>query len=640
MTRKHHRTPGSRLYKDYTKNNLANCLKAINNGLPHRKAAKEYGIPRSTISNKISGKCSLSVGGQPTFSPDEEAMFVKCVVAMCDYGFPVNEEDLRHIVKNYLGKVGRTVDRFKDNYPGRDWTKSFLIRHPDLSERFVPNIKKSRAAITPDVLTEYINNLAKLTANVPPENIWNYDETNLTDDPGSRKCIVKRGVKYPGNIMNSSKSSISIMIAGNAAGKLLPPYVVYKSAKLWTTWIDNGLKGTRYNHSSSGWFDGPIFEDCFEFHALPTLKKLEGRKVLIGDNVSSHFSPRVIELCESNDIHFACLPPNSTHLTQPLDVAFFGPMKRNWRKLLRDYKEKSSSSATTLQKHHFPGLLKKLMESLEENQQTTLKAGFKKCGIYPTSVQPLLDSIGSVQRCPELIEDSFKDFLDSKRAVVVGDGTQKRRKKFNIPAGSSITAEDIAKLKVKSEKAPGETAKKVSNKRQKLTNEGGSSTSKRRKKMNIQTGDLLTVKSGESKVEMMNLQIKQEEMPQKEVRSIVAEEMVKLQVQMDGKTQTGARKVVSKRKKRMDEDECSTPKIRKKVTTRSGILMAKDHDNKVELANLQVKVDTGVKNMTNKPQKRMNVAAGSTPKLGKKINNRSVCSLTMKDDDKENELRS
>lgn len=318
MARKHKRILGSRFYKNYSDEKVAKCLSAIEKGTTHRQAALEFGIPRSTILNKLSGKYNKPVGGQSTFSQEEEAMFEKCVISMSDHGFPVNEADLRHVVKDYLSKIGRTVHRFTDNYPGRDWTKSFLLRHPELSVRFVPNIKKGRVAITPEILTSYINNLSKVTAGVPPENIWNYDETNLTDDPGARKCIVKRGVKYPGNILNSSKSSISLMMAGSAAGHVLPPYVVYKSAKLWSTWIDNGPAGTRYNNSASGWFDGAIFENWFETHLLPTLKKLQGKKVMIGDNVSSHFSPNVLKLCEANDIVFVCLPPNSTHLTQPL----------------------------------------------------------------------------------------------------------------------------------------------------------------------------------------------------------------------------------------------------------------------------------------------------------------------------------
>jgi hypothetical protein len=71
---------------------------------------------------------------------------------------------------------------------------------------------------------------------------------------------------------------------------------------------------------------------------LPKLKKQHGEKVLIGDSLSSHISERVLNLCKENDVHFVYLPPNSTHLTQPLDVTFFHPVKHKWREILSDYK--------------------------------------------------------------------------------------------------------------------------------------------------------------------------------------------------------------------------------------------------------------------------------------------------------------
>ena len=60
---------------------------------------------------------------------------------------------------------------------------------------------------------------------MPPENIWNYDKTNLTDDPGAKKVIFKRGVKYTEQIRNHSKSAISMVFCGNAADNLVPPYI-------------------------------------------------------------------------------------------------------------------------------------------------------------------------------------------------------------------------------------------------------------------------------------------------------------------------------------------------------------------------------------------------------------------------------
>jgi DDE superfamily endonuclease len=65
-----------------------------------------------------------------------------------------------------------------------------------------------------------------------------------------------------------------------------------------------GPPGTRYNTSKSGWFYSCIFEDWFQNLALPTLKRQVGKKIIIGDNLSSHISDNVIRLCRENEIEF------------------------------------------------------------------------------------------------------------------------------------------------------------------------------------------------------------------------------------------------------------------------------------------------------------------------------------------------
>lgn len=113
-------------------------------------------------------------------------------------------------------------------------------------------------------------------------------------------------------------------------GTMLPAYVVYKSEHLWSTWTEGGPPNTRYNHSRSGWFDLHCFADWFETVFIRNVCQLPGRKVVIGDNSSSHFSEKVLRLTKEYDVSFICLPPNFTHLVQPLDTAFYGPMKRQW----------------------------------------------------------------------------------------------------------------------------------------------------------------------------------------------------------------------------------------------------------------------------------------------------------------------
>lgn len=190
--------------------------------------------------------------------------------------------------------------------------------------------------------------------------------------------------------MNSSKSSTSVMFSCAGDGSLLPTYVVYKAVHLYDSWTEGGPKFARYNRTKSGWFDSHCFEDWVRTVAIPYLKKLNGKKVLIGDNLSSHLSMESIRLCLKHDIHFIFLPSNSTHLTQVLDVTFFAPLKRNWRAILTKWKMGAGRNMSSVPKDKFPRLLNKLVKSIEPNASNNIKAGFKKCGIIPIDKEQVL----------------------------------------------------------------------------------------------------------------------------------------------------------------------------------------------------------------------------------------------------------
>ncbi len=189
-----------------------------------------------------------------------------------------------------------------------------------------------------NVTSSLFRNYAEVAASIPLENIYNYDETNLRDDPGSKKCIFKRGTKYCERVMNSSKQATSVMFCSSATGHMLPPMVVYKASYVYNKWKKGGPDGAVYYCSPHGWFDHFLFMKFIEDVVLPELKRKPGEKLLIGDNLSSHISADVIKLCRRHNIRFLCLPPNATHLIQPLDVGVFGPLKTSWRLVLTDHK--------------------------------------------------------------------------------------------------------------------------------------------------------------------------------------------------------------------------------------------------------------------------------------------------------------
>ena len=109
-----------------------------------------------------------------------------------EFGFPVGAFELGCIMKGYSDKQGLMIAQFKNDIPGNDWVRSFLKKHKDLTVRLSSNIKHKRAEVGPIMIVEYFINITKELKNMSPENIWNYDKTNLDDDPYKKMIITKR----------------------------------------------------------------------------------------------------------------------------------------------------------------------------------------------------------------------------------------------------------------------------------------------------------------------------------------------------------------------------------------------------------------------------------------------------------------
>lgn len=465
MPRKYVRKVGSRKYRDYSEENLENALKkVVDDGWHINRAAKEYGIAYGTIYNKYKGLHIKKIGGQPIFSPEEERQLIKSAVACSDWGFPLNILDLQLVTKNYLQQQGRNVAKFRHNMPGRDWVESLLKRHKDIvTQRLAANIKRARAMVSKTDIENYFANLEKTIREVPDTNLFNYDETNMADDPGRKRLLYKRGVKYPTNVVNFSKSATSVMFCGSASGVLLPPYVIYKAEHIWDRWTLHGpqgapccidrccSKGSRFNRTQSGWIDANVFTDWFVSTFLPHASNLEGKKVLIGDNLASHFTDEVINLCRENNIDFVCLPSNTTHISQPLDVCFFRPLKISWRSILSEWKQ-NNPSATSIRKEEFPKLLNLSLVRMDKksaDDQGSIKkdlvSGFKATGIFPLNAQKVLDKFPTEPTNdnvpPEVeISDSLLNYLKQKRFENLPKrGPIMKKKKIDVVPGKSVS---------------------------------------------------------------------------------------------------------------------------------------------------------------------------------------------------------
>ena len=87
-------------------------------------------------------------------------------------------------MKKFLDKKGVEEPRFKNNFPCPKWIRNFLARQSvQLKTRMCTNIKRTRAAVTPEAIEEYFNELSESLKDILAEAILNYDETSMFKMP-------------------------------------------------------------------------------------------------------------------------------------------------------------------------------------------------------------------------------------------------------------------------------------------------------------------------------------------------------------------------------------------------------------------------------------------------------------------------
>jgi len=111
--------------------------------------------------------------------------------------------------------------------------------------------------------------------------------------------------------------------------------------------------------------------------------------LLVCDGYGAHFSDPLIAIClKQHQIELVCLPANSTHLVQPLDVSVFAPFKRTLRKEMRRHMLDTHSFNVTK-----PAALEIVSKAWPSIQGKNSVAGFKSCGVYPPSLPAMLSRL-------------------------------------------------------------------------------------------------------------------------------------------------------------------------------------------------------------------------------------------------------
>ena len=388
-------------YKEWTSVHMDRALKAvISEGVSVRQASEVFGVPRSTLGDRASGRVipGANSGPEKYLTTAEEIELVQFLTRVAAIGYGKSRKEVMAIAQGVVGE--KCLNKVVSN----GWWESFCRRNPTISLRAAAPLSMARAKATdPEMLSRYFDLLERTLDQNDlrgrPNQIFNMDESGVPLDPKSPRIVAERGSGAV-TIGSGNKSQVTGV---SAAGFSMPPMVIWDRKTLAPELTHGEVEGTMYGLSGSGWMDRELFGLWFKHHFLsyvPSVRPI----LLLMDGHSSHYCPSTIRLAAQEHIILFALPPNTTHLSQPLDKGCFGPLKMAWREECHRYLTMHPGRIIT--KFQFSSLFRNAW--LKSMSVANITGGFRVTGVYPVDRNALSPP---VEECETLSRETGLSFI-------------------------------------------------------------------------------------------------------------------------------------------------------------------------------------------------------------------------------------
>ncbi|XP_068742122.1 uncharacterized protein [Montipora capricornis] len=354
--------------REKTQQTYENALKDVKDGMPLLRAAKQWGIPETTLRDRNNGKHELAGKGKiPYLTVAEEDKLADWLVERSKRGFGLS-------VSEFLDSVQKFIEKDKRETP---------FQRNRQAENAIEDKKRAKiSAADLDIwFTEYAQFLREHGLVNHPAQIWNCDETGFDLQGKAGKVLGPAAPKsQPYRVVTGTKEHITVLPCFNAAGQWIPPYFLFSGKYVPNTHnlLDGGVPGSAFSMTEKGYMDAATFYMWLANHFIPNLPSPRP-VVLLVDSADAHIDLQTFELAKENQVHIFALLKNATHLVQPADVGLFGSMKQTWYKNVRLFSKKHPN--TDITKKNFCSVFKSTWD--EVMHPSTLSDAFRKSGIYP-----------------------------------------------------------------------------------------------------------------------------------------------------------------------------------------------------------------------------------------------------------------
>ena len=219
-----------------------------------------------------------------------------------------------------------------------------------------------------------------------PARVWNTDETAIELGVSKKRVLAQRGVKVLYNVSSSTRDHITCVLTVSAGGDMVPPMVVFRGVRNVATerlalLPKDGRSGAWSLQSTEKGF---ITSEKFILVLQDLVKVLEKKQVerpviMFMDGATPHISLAMAGFCKTQGIQPWLFKPNTTHLTQPLDLTVMKSLKDKLKVKVTAWQQ---SNTTSLTKYTVVPLLREAVEEVL-TKPSIISNGFKRAGLLP-----------------------------------------------------------------------------------------------------------------------------------------------------------------------------------------------------------------------------------------------------------------
>ena len=286
---------------------------------------------------------------------------------------------------------------------GKNWPDRFVARRREIKTRFNRVYDHQRGLCEdPAIIEPWFRLVANMRAKygILDCDFYNFDETGFMMGMIRPGMVVTRSdrVGKPKAIQPGNREWATAICSIAGDGYVVPPFLVVKGRFHLASWYlehqvpdDWGVVPT-----TNGWTDNETGLEWLQHFDEHTKHRRRGvYRMLVLDGHQSHVNAEFEDYCKENNIVTLCLPPHSSHLTQPLDVGCYSVLKKMYGAEIEHF---IKARITHITKPEFFLAFKAAFRRTFTKENAL--GGFRGAGLIPYDPQTVLSKLDVKLRTP------------------------------------------------------------------------------------------------------------------------------------------------------------------------------------------------------------------------------------------------